>query len=394
MHSTEETIVLSIRDLIFNFVSDPKRASWFAVYGFRALAGKDGCLVFRWSDVCEILENGEDFLIEPIMGERIEKVSGTFILGMDRCPQLLEQRINSYRALAQIDYSLIRSEIASGIRKRLSNNPKSLDILSDFARPIAARTSNLFFGIEGSSPEEYQKRVREIFHETFLNPTNDPKVTEIGRAAGKQLKSWIEDKMAELRTAQSPPNNMLTAMMTMPASRRMSDTEIADVLAGFLVGSIDTTTTCVAHIMWEALNDEGLMATMQADVDDERRLLGWCMEVLRRRPHNRVLVRSTARDVNVAGKDLKAGTTVVCVLATALQDPAAWPEPAQLDPTRPLDRYLHFGRGLHHCGGRDISAIQIPKLVGALLRRSPRRKDKWKFDGPFPNELIVDFDIA
>jgi cytochrome P450 len=63
-----------------------------------------------------------------------------------------------------------------------------------------------------------------------------------------------------------------------------------------------------------------------------------------------------------------------------------------MDPCRPADRYLHFGRGLHHCAGRDLNALQIPLLVGELIPHLAPGVSEIEFDGPFPDRLTVNLD--
>lgn len=379
--------------LLIGLVSSPRRARVVAAHGPSALVTNNAALVFRWSDVCSVLEDSASFSIEPINADRIENVSGPFLLGMDCEPRSIAQRSIAYPALATVGQSAIEARIASEIGRLLPEGPRDIDCIVDFARPAAASVAQRVFGVSGPDPKEYMTTIRRVFHETFLNPGNDEKVRIEGRAAGKRLLEWIKMEIA-LRRQNGPTSggsDMLSGLMALQTrpTNPSTDDEIACILAGFLVGSIDTTTTCVANIVSEALDDEALMRAMYKDLASPRRLLGWCMEVLRRRPHNPILLRVAREGAKVAGKPIPPGTTVICVLTTAMQDGAAWPEPERLDPTRPLDRYLHFGRGLHHCGGRDINVIQIPSLVGALLRRRPVRISPLAFDGPFPDSLKV-----
>ena len=40
-----------------------------------------------------------------------------------------------------------------------------------------------------------------------------------------------------------------------------------------------------------------------------------------------------------------------------------------MNPTRPLDSYIHYGAGPHACLGRDISQVAIIELFRTLFRR-------------------------
>jgi cytochrome P450 len=74
-------------------------------------------------------------------------------------------------------------------------------------------------------------------------------------------------------------------------------------------------------------------------------------------------------------------------------DEQAWPEPYRILTDRPLDRYLHFGDGMHRCFGEYINRIQVPIIVGSLVRLPNLRKHSTLlYDGPFPDQFVLAFD--
>jgi cytochrome P450 len=79
-------------------------------------------------------------------------------------------------------------------------------------------------------------------------------------------------------------------------------------------------------------------------------------------------------------------------------DPEVFIEPKLFRANREVE-YLHFGYGMHRCFGRAINGVQIPEIVGALLRlpnlrRASGREGRIAYDGPFPDRLILEFDRA
>lgn len=73
---------------------------------------------------------------------------------------------------------------------------------------------------------------------------------------------------------------------------------------------------------------------------------------------------------------VKAGDSVFVSFVGAARDPVAFPNPEQVDITRPLERYIHYGGGPHTCLGKEISMTALTamwKVVGRLdnLRRAP-----------------------
>lgn len=376
---------------LIQLLSNPLVAQIVVRFGPRTLRLGKLVFVFRWADVCHVLESDENFLIPEASQARIEAVSGPFILGMNRSPDLIRQRNAAYRALAKVDWGAISTLLGTLPSTRLDHHSGDLDIVNGYARPIAGEIARTLFGLPQPAEKDLLRVARAIFHETFLNVAGDEDVAKVGRSAGVELTEWILDEIKARRSHNAGSADMLGGLLSASAMSGMQDEEIAWILAGFFVGSIDTTATSVTYILSEAMANPSQMRAMQNDVDTPRALRGWCWETLRRRPHNDKMLRTSAAGAAIGNRNIAAGSRVFLMTIAAMQDPAAFPSPQRMDPTRPEDRYLHFGRGLHHCGGRDLNAIQIPALVGALIRKDPKALSKIENEGPFPNKLVVSF---
>lgn len=353
---------------------------------------KNFLLVASWREVREVLERDNDFRIAPVNKARIEAVSGPFILGMDRSPDLYAQREAIYGALHKADWSAARAVLRHEPPKLVADAAARhgrIDVVNGYARLVAARTAAATFGIGGPTEQDLMRVARAVFHETFLNIGGDAGVRDAGIVAGRELAAWIYDEIARRRTAGRPGSDVLGCLMTLQPTSSLAPENVSWMLAGLLVGAIDTTATAVANIVAEMTDDPDTAQAMAADMADDRRFLGWCYELLRRRPHNPIVLRRTVAATQFGGKPIAAGTTVVAVTIAGMQDPGAYPRPAAAIPTRPLQSYLHFGHGLHLCSGRNLNAIQIPVLVRELLRYGAKAQSKPRSRGPFPDEFIV-----
>jgi cytochrome P450 len=346
-------------------------------------------IVSSWHDVTTVLIRDNDFLIAPVNEARIKSVGGPFMLGMDRSPALVKQREPVYSALRDMKkermIQVLEQESIRLLDDAVAQGGK-IDVVNGYARLVAGRTAAEIFGIRGPTEQDLLRVIRSIFHETFLNQSGDLKVRERGVAAGAEIKAWIEAEIANRVASRAHGDDMLGKLLDscegdLVGARLM--------LGGCLVGAIDTTATAVTNIIAEVLTDRRLKKQMQLDLDDPRRFKGWCWEALRRRPHNAGMLRQAGECASLAGKPVTAGTQVVLLTVAAMHDPAAFDRPNELMPDRPVDRYLHFGYGLHQCAGRTFNAVQIPHLVRELVRRDVSGSAKIRTQGPFPDELIV-----
>ena len=82
--------------------------------------------------------------------------------------------------------------------------------------------------------------------------------------------------------------------------------------------------------------------------------------------------RVSLEDIDIGGKTIKKGESVLCLLGSANRDPAAYPEhPDRLDITRPNIRPHSFGGGIHFCLGAQLARIEAEVAIATLLRRLP-----------------------
>jgi cytochrome P450 len=356
------------------------------------LSFKNFLLVSSWREVCEVLERDNDFRIGPINKTRIEAVSGPFILGMDRCPALYAQREVVYGALHTMDWTAARAVLRDEPPRLVAEAAERygcIDVVNGYARLVAARTAKAVFGIAGPTEHDLMRVARAVFQETFLNLTDDATVRDTGVAAGRQLSAWIADEVARRQAVGQAGSDVLGRLMTLQPESPLGPENVSWMLGGLLVGAIDTTATAVANIVAEMIEDPDTAQAMAADIGDDRRFLGWCYELLRRRPHNPIVLRRTENATTLGDKAIAAGTTVIAVTIAGMQDAGAYPCPKQAIPTRPLGNYLHFGHGLHLCSGINLNGVQIPALVRELARYGVKKHSKLRTRGPFPDEFVV-----
>jgi cytochrome P450 len=364
----------------------------FSSWWQRPLRIGDKVFVGRHCDAVDVLSRDLEFRIGPINAAKIDAVNGPFILGMDRCATLIEERAALYRALSKVDLAQLRRQIADETTRRISASGAQIDVVASYARPIASATAQAIFGITGSDETVFMDVARAIFAHVFLNLGNDKTVEERAKRAAPYLGGWLKNEIAARRASGELGQDLMGALLADPEIH--DDDLVRRTLGGMLVGSIDTTATCVAKIIAIIGQDKALAAGIAADVDNFARLHGWCWEALRRWPHNPILLRSAAIETDIAGVGVHVNDRVFIYTQAAMLDTAVFPDPQVLNPARPTKPYLHFGGGLHPCAGRDINAFQIPLLVGALVRRGIKSVGTIGWAGPFPDRLVVTFNRA
>ncbi len=94
-------------------------------------------------------------------------------------------------------------------------------------------------------------------------------------------------------------------------------------------------------------------------------------EMLRIDPPLHMFTRHAYDDVTLAGHTFRRGDQVGLLLAAANHDPAAYPDPARFDPSRPGPANLAFGAGLHFCVGAPLARLELSIALPTLFDRCP-----------------------
>jgi len=343
----------------------------------------------RHDHVRELLCRDLDFGIAEVNAVKIGEVNdGPFVLGMDRSAVLETERRALYAALGAVDLAALQDDARRKAAAILADVPagRELDVVGGYARPVAAHTAQRLFGIKGQNDAMFMEAVRSVFAHTFLNLTNDKKVRERAIRAGGYMSGWFRDEIARRRGTGELGEDMMGQLLRQGV---LDDDGVRRTLGGMLVGSIDTTATCVAKIVKTASRDSDLRWQMERDSGDLERMDGWCNEALRRWPHNPIVFRHALNDSELAGTRVKKGDSVIAWTQAAMQDESAFPDPKRMNPERDRSAYLHVGWGLHPCAGRPVNRFQIPLLVAGLMARGLGRTGSIGWTGPFPGRLIV-----
>jgi len=350
----------------------------------------------RWADVEKVLRRDLDFRLAAVNGPRINEVYGPFVLGVDRGPRMTIERPQLYAAVSAIDPAAVRTLVA-GEAERLLDAAEAahsrLDVINGYARLVAARTARVLFGIAAPTEMDLMRVTRLVFQHTFLNLSGNEDVKQRAIAASLELRRWFEDEIAQRHRDGLAIDDVMGRLLALRGRipDALDDDGVRRNVAGLLVSAIDTTATAVGKIVTMACTDRTLLERIARDVDDPARMVGWCNEVLRLWTHSPILLRRAETDVALGDMAVPAGSTVIAYAQAAMFDPAHFPDPDHLDPSRSPTLYRHFGGGLHLCAGRAVNDVQIPELVRRIVKRGIVSADRPRYDGPFLDELVVAF---
>lgn len=369
-------------------------------------------LVTRAEDVNEVLKTDAVFGVTEIYAERMERTTGPFFLGMENTPRYQRESSLSRRAVRREDLEHIRTLVREHAEQliAMARPGGRIDVVNGLARPVALGVVDRFFGVPGPDPETMKQWMRIIFWDIFLNQGNDADVIARARAASAELKTYMEGLIARRKAglATEGRDDFLTRLLRMQEEEatRLDDDAVRRNVGGIIVGAVDTTSKALSQLINELLERPEALGEAQsaARAGDTARVAAHAFEALRFDPHNPILLRTCHEEYVLArGTDremrIPKGTLVIASTISAMFDPAVMQEPDEFRVDRPPEGYMHFGRGLHTCYGERINHIVLPEVLGCLLRlrnlrRAPGGEGRMKFEGPFPDRLVVEFDAG
>lgn len=221
---------------------------------------------------------------------------------------------------------------------------------AEFAYRLPVSVIGDLLGISMSQAPEVARWIADFAG--CLSPLSDRERITRGLAAAPQLIDVFTSLHGQ---ATSPGNDGVFSRFAVEAARNGDVAEAAIIANG--IGLLWQTYEATAGL----IGATALLLTRRPEIarmirNDMGALPLVIQETLRYDPPIQNTRRFLAEDAVVAGHAMRAGDTVLALLAAANHDAAANPAPEQFDPFR-ADRAIYtFGVGTHACPGQTLAA--------------------------------------
>jgi cytochrome P450 len=204
---------------------------------------------------------------------------------------------------------------------------------------------------------------------------------ERGIAASAALKEYLGGILAQRRRA--PQDDLISTLAESEIDgERLSDDEIFAFLLLILPAGVETTYRASGNLLVALLTEPALLEAVRSDHALVRSALE---EALRWEPPITSLMRVAARDCELGGITIPAGTNVNVSVASANRDPTRYRDPDRFDLARKNIAHLTFGGGPHLCLGMHLARMEATVAITALLDRLP----ELRLDPTAPKPRIV-----
>lgn len=237
------------------------------------------------------------------------------------------------------------------------------ELIEDLALPLPVTVIGELLGVPAGDRGGFQEWTNAMLAQRPDRP--DPEVAERTWAT---LWAYLERLLAAKR--KSPADDLLSALIAARDDEgRLDENELLAMAFLLLVAGYVTTVNLIGNGVAALLAHPGQLKLLR---DDPRLLPGAVEEFLRfDGPVNPGVIRVAAEDMEIGGRPVPRGATVVIATAIADRDPAEFPDPDRLDITRTENPHLAFGHGAHYCLGAPLARMEGEIAIGSVLRRLP-----------------------
>ena len=374
----------------YDLYSDDFRAATYATFARMrendpvfCQAGLDGespiWWVTRYEDAEAVLLDEERFVRDPRLALTQDELAA-FDLGLPEAMAFIDSNMlnrdgGDHRRLRRLVSKAFTprmieqlrpriQEIADGLIERVASAGE-MELVSSFAFPLPITVIAELLGV----PVADRDRFRE-WSDAMVRPWSALVTGELERFG-----ALMTDFVAYLhvlfeKRRKEPGEDLVSALVAVEdGGDTLSEEELSSMVALLIVAGHETTVSLIGNATLALLTNHQQRAGLERDPS----LLPRAVEELIRYdgPVERTLNRWAAVDVELRGRTIRRGESVIVLLGAADRDPERFAEPDLLDLAAERDRHLGFGRGSHFCLGAPLARLEAEIALGTLLRRLP-----------------------
>lgn len=269
-----------------------------------------------------------------------------------------------------------------------------LEVVGDLAYPLPVAVISELLGVPHEDHDTFADWSAVLARglDSLMSEPDEAQRTEQMRAS-EDFRAYFE-ALADRRRGE-PRDDLISALVAAEeAGDRLTMDELVSTALLLLIAGHETTVSLIGNAMLALLRVPGLLDRVRADPDVAE---GVVEEVLRLDPPVQMTMRTALEPVELPGGTVKAGGSVILLIAAANRDGRTFTDPLRFDADRRDTRHLAFGGGMHFCLGAPLARLEGKIVVAELARRlvNPRLDELAYRENRVlrgPSRLVVGYD--
>lgn len=279
----------------------------------------------------------------------------------------------------------LRPMATSIAEELLPAGPSTIELIGDFAYPFPLAVIGELLGIPGTDRAQIAGWSR-----TLTESLDDPlpvRAREIPRAvravvqgrshpvaatrAATRIVAYAKQQIAN--AAQDPATEFLATLVRSQQEGSLDADEAAATWIMMVIAGHETTANLIGNAVLALLDHPDVLASIRNDPTLMSRLVDECLRYDSPVPYTG---RVALEEMTINGIRMGAGQSAVVLMAAANRDPDPFPNPDQLDLTRPpTPPHLGFAYGIHFCVGSMLAKLETEIALTTLIPRLTASRD-------------------
>jgi len=238
----------------------------------------------------------------------------------------------------------------------------SFDAATELANHLPVTVVSNLVGL----PEKGRERMLVWAEEMFncFGPMNDRTV-----ASFPVLDEMMDYAINEAVPEKLKPGSWAAGIHDAVARGEVPAQACPAMMVDYMGPSLDTTICAISNAVWAFANNPDQWDLVRSNA---QLLPSAVNEMLRYDAPVHGFSRYVARDVDMDGVVLPAGSRAIVFFGAANRDERKYPDPDRFDVLRRPGDHLGFGAGPHACVGMNLARIEMLALFTALAKRVRR----------------------
>jgi cytochrome P450 len=319
--------------------------------------------IFRYEDVHRILKDPATF--SSVRGLDVRKTETILIMDPPRHNQMRALVNKAFTPKVVNDLGPNIMAITNDLLNVVQTSGK-MDMVHGLATPLPVIVIAELLGV----PAEDRKLFKEWSDILVKGPdeNTDEAFNEViaeKERATEELREYFA-KIVDQRRKQ-PKEDLISILLSAEIEgKKLNDEEILGFSILLLAAGNETTTNLITNSVRRLTEDLELQQNLRNNIG---LIPGFIEEVLRFYPPIQAIGRVATQDVEIGGKQIKAGDQLVSLVASANRDEAQFPDPDTFIVDRKPNNHLSFGFGIHFCLGAPLARLEGQIAICAILER-------------------------